>query len=319
MISRVADCCFWFGRYVERAESSARLLQTTRTLVFDADLPVTQCWQPLVIVSGEYPHFCEQFGAEACGDGEKVQDYLTWSRDNSVSLLWSIEGARNTGRAIRDVLSLETWEAINELYHFMNGDEARRLYHDHREQLYRSVRRSTQLVLGLVRSTMMHDEPMSFLWLGVMLERAGQVARLLDMHHHTMEAEASREHAHDIVQVALWLSLLRACSGAEEFMKKRSGRVSARALVSFLVLEPKFPRSLRYCLQSALSTLDSVWQGDERPSRTSLVQLLSWLDGQQLQSADIHELLTHFIDETAAICGQISSEIQGPRRAVSGT
>ena len=71
------------------------------------------------------------------------------------------------------------------------------------------MRRSTQLILGLVRSTMLHDEPMSFLWLGVMIERAGQTARILDMHHHTMEREA----AHDIVQMALWMSLLRACSG----------------------------------------------------------------------------------------------------------
>jgi uncharacterized alpha-E superfamily protein len=163
----------------------------------------------------------------------------------------------------------------------------------------------------------MHDEPMSFLWLGVMLERAGQVARLLDMHHHTIE----REHAHDIVQVALWLSLLRACSGAEEFMKqKRSGRVSARALVSFLVFEPKFPRSLRYCLQAALSTLNTIWPGpqDDRPSRQALVNLLAWLDEQQLQTSEVHELLTHFIDETAAICRHIASEIQGPaRRAVT--
>ena len=53
MISRVADHCFWFGRYLERAESTARLLQVTRSLAFDAELPVTQCWQPLVIVSGE--------------------------------------------------------------------------------------------------------------------------------------------------------------------------------------------------------------------------------------------------------------------------
>jgi uncharacterized alpha-E superfamily protein len=312
MISRVADHCFWFGRYVERAESSARLLSATRTLVFDADLPVTQCWQPLVIVSGEYPHFCELFGAEATGDGEKVQDYLTWSRDNAVSLARSVEGARTTGRAIRDVLSLETWEAINELYHFMSGEEVKRVYRDDREQLYRTVRRSTQLVLGLVRSTMLHDEPMSFLWLGVMLERAGQVARLLDMHHHTMELE----HAHDIVQVALWMSLLRACSGAQEFMKlKRSGRVSARALVSFLVFEPKFPRSLRYCLQSALSTLHQIWPGDDRQSRAALAGLLKWLDGQQqIESADIHELLTHIIDESTNICGLITAEIQGPPR-----
>ena len=54
VISRVADHCFWFGRYLDRAESTARLLQATRTLVFDADIPVTQCWQPLVIVSGEH-------------------------------------------------------------------------------------------------------------------------------------------------------------------------------------------------------------------------------------------------------------------------
>jgi uncharacterized alpha-E superfamily protein len=227
--------------------------------------------------------------------------------------------ARNTGRAIRDVLSLETWEAINELYHFMTGEAARRLYHEDREQLYRTVRRSTQLLLGLVRSTMLHDEPMSFLWLGVMLERTGQIGRLLDMHHHTIALEGSAE-AHDIVQVALWLSLLRACSGAQGFMKqKRSGRVSARALVTFLVFEPKFPRSLRYCLQSALSTLNSIWpQGDdERASRATLVRLLGWIDEQQLQSADVHELLTHIIDETSTICTHIAAEIQGPARRLS--
>ena len=67
VISRVADHCFWFGRYLDRAESTARLLQATRTLVFDADIPVTQCWQPLVIVSGEHPAFVERHGARRGG------------------------------------------------------------------------------------------------------------------------------------------------------------------------------------------------------------------------------------------------------------
>ncbi len=65
MISRVADHCFWFGRYLERAESTARLLQATRSLVFDADIPVTQCWQPLVIVSGDVPAFVERLRQRA--------------------------------------------------------------------------------------------------------------------------------------------------------------------------------------------------------------------------------------------------------------
>ena len=62
MISRVADHCFWFGRYLERAESTARLLQVTRALAFDAELPPLQCWRPLMIVSGQYPEFSAHFG-----------------------------------------------------------------------------------------------------------------------------------------------------------------------------------------------------------------------------------------------------------------
>jgi uncharacterized alpha-E superfamily protein len=315
MISRVADHCFWFGRYVERAESTARLLQATRALVFDADLPVTQCWQPLVIVSGEHDSFRDKYGAEAAGDGERVQEHLTWNPESGVSLVGAVRGARECARAIRDVLSLDTWQAINELYHFFDLPATRQLYREHREAVYAQVRKSTQLTLGFVRSTMLHDEPMSFLWLGAMIERAGQVARMLDMHHHTME----REHAHDIVQVALWMSLLRASSGAEAFMKKNQGRVSAQAVVSFLLHEPSFPRSIFYCLKSSRSLLRSIWADDKRPSTATCDELCAWLDAQRPivgGDADIHAMLTQIIDQTSAICGHVSTEIQGPARPV---
>jgi len=77
------------------------------------------------------------------------------------------------------------------------------------------VRRSVQLSLGLLRSTMLHDTPLDFIWLGVMLERTGQTARVLDVHHHVLSPAASR---HQVVETALWLSLLRTCSGFEPFM-----------------------------------------------------------------------------------------------------
>jgi uncharacterized alpha-E superfamily protein len=319
MISRVADHCFWFGRYLDRVESTARLLQATRALVFDADIPVTHCWQPLIIVAGEEEPFQELHGQEAFGNGELVQEYLTWSRESPVSLTSSARFARECARAVRDQLSIDAWEEVNELYLWLGRPSARTLYEENRESFYRNVRRSTQLTMGLVRSTMLHEEPMSFLWLGAMLERAGQTARTLDMHHHTME----RESAHDIVQVALWMSLLRACSGAEAFMKKNQGRVTAQSMVAFLLLEPTFPRALYYCLQSAHGLLRRIWK--ERAgegARSSLVRieaLLAWLQGRgkALDLAQIHELLTHVVDETAAICSHVAHEIQGPPRAVA--
>jgi uncharacterized alpha-E superfamily protein len=319
VISRVADHCFWFGRYIDRAESTARLLQVTRTLVFDADVPVTQCWKPLVIVSGEHPAFVKRHGEEAAGDGELVQNYMTWDEENLVSLRSSVRAARESARVIRDVLSLEAWEEVNELYLWLGSDAAARVFAENREQFYRRVRRTTQLVLGLVRSTMLHDTPMSFLWLGTMLERVGQTARILDMHHHTMNLES----AHQIVEVALWLSLLRACSGYEAFAKKSQGRASARAVTSFLVFERQFPRSLRYCLRAAKRILADIWPeaaagGIGGRSYARIATLADWLDGMEpsFTPASLHAVLTHVVDETSATCSSIGEEMLGPPRPV---
>ena len=317
MISRVADHCFWFGRYIDRAESSARLLQATRSLVFDADIPVTHCWQPLVIVSGEEAPFVERHGRDALGNGELVQEYMTWSRENMVSLATSVRNARDCARAIRDQLSLELWEEMNELYLWLGRESTDTLYWENREEFYRHVRRSTQLILGLVRSTMLHGEPMRFLWLGVMLERAGQTARILDMHHHTM----MREAAHDIVRMALWMSLLRACSGAEGFMKKHQGRVTAQSMLEFVLYEPGFPRSIYYTLRAAAEQLGRIWSEPSHASRARLSSLLAWLESQksEVDVAQIHALLTQIVDESAAICSRISEEIQGPPRVSKAT
>ena len=125
------------------------------------------------------------------------------------------------------------------------------------------------------------------------------------------------------MQVALWMSLLRACSGAEAFMKKQKGRVTAQSMVAFLLLEPTFPRSLYYCLQSAHGLLRRIWKVESDDiSHGSLVRteaLLAWLQaqGNEPELSQIHKLLTHVVDETSAICSQVSHEIQGPPRAVA--
>jgi uncharacterized alpha-E superfamily protein len=317
LISRVADHCFWFGRYVERAESTARLLEATRTLAFDADLPALECWQPVVIVSGQFPTFSQTLGAQAAGDGEVVQRYMTWADDNPVSLRASLRAAREVAWSIRDVLSLEVWEVVNELYLWLGAERSQTDYWQDREAFYRRARQGTQLGLGLVRSTMLHEAPMDFLWLGVMIERVSQTARMLDMHHHTLGASAS-DRLHPIVQNALWLSLLRACSGFEPFMKRNQGRVTRTGIVSFLFFEESFPRSLRYCIRSGLKILRAIWpEGEEvgRRARERLEALDHWLGTQQAEVArlqDVHDLLTHIVDEAAAVCGLVGEEIAGP-------
>ena len=314
MISRVADHCFWVGRYIERAESTARLLQVTRALAFDAELPPLQCWRPVMIVSGQYPAFVGELGAEAAGHGDVVQRYMTWATENPASIRNSIRAAREGARSIREVLGHEIWQATNELYLWFAGEEAAASYVHDRDEVYRNVRRSTQLCLGLVRSTMLHDAPMDFLWLGVQLERIGQTARTLDMHHHIQGAAEGQQ---PLLQTALWLSLLRACSGFEAFIRREQGRVSREAAVSFLLYEARFPRSLRYCVRSALALarrLDAAGgKGAVTEARVRLEALDRWLDKQEQNDIplSVHGLLTHVVDEASVACQELQRGVEG--------
>ena len=320
MISRVADHCFWFGRYVERAESTARLLRATVSLAIDAEIEPAQCWRPVIIVAGEEAGFRARYSEDrddhkAWGDGELVQRFMTWDEDNMVSLRRSISGARWNARSIREVLSLEAWEAINELHLWTSGHAATTEWQGQRDGFYRHVRHMTQLCLGLLRSTMLHDEPLDFIWLGVLLERVGQTARTLDVHHHAFTQMPRR---HEVIETALWLSLLRALSGSEPFMKRNQGRVTSDAVARFLIEEAAFPRSIAYCVHSAHDRLSAIRPPDaaELPGKAAAIRLAlldDWLEERRgvagPEATPIHDVLTHVVDETHAVCDELRREL----------
>ena len=318
MISRVADHCFWFGRYIERTESTARVLAVTRALALDGELTAHQAWAPVVIVSGQDAEFQKEHGTAAHDDGELVQRYLARDLDNPVSIACSVAAARENARSIREVIAQEVWEVINELHLWLRSSAADADWAGHRHGFYRRVRNSSQLLLGLLRSTMLHDTPLDFIWLGMLLERTGQTARLLDVHHHAL----TRLSTHQVVETALWLSLLRACSGFEPFMKRYQGRVADGAVAAFLILERRFPRSIRYCVRSAYDRLCAI-----RPpadghlpggrSLEALHALDAWVDGLTPEDLGgrVHHLLTHVVDEVSSVCDKIGTELLGYGRA----
>ncbi len=314
MISRVADHGFWYGRYLERAESTARLLATTHSLALDAELEPSAYWRPVIVVAGEEERFKDKHDDAATGDGERIQQFLTWDED-AVSIRQSIVAARWNARSIREVVSLEAWETTNELHLWLKSDEARAQFHDSRYEFYRRVRSMTQLCLGLLRSTMLHDEPLDFIWLGVLLERVSQTARILDVHHHAF----TTIHRHEVVATSLWLSLLRSMSGFEPFMKRHQGRVSPDAVARFLIGEDKFPRSIAYCVRSAYDRLCAIrpptateLPGGQTLERLRVLDELVRTERDELRDSEaVHDLLTEVVDEAHAICDGLGRELFG--------
>jgi uncharacterized alpha-E superfamily protein len=317
MISRVADHCFWLGRYLERVESTARLLQVTAGLALDAELTPAQCWAPIVITAGEQWRFPVLCGEAAMGDGEAVQRYLTFDARVPVSLVRSVGAARENARSIREVISLEAWETLNALHLYVQGPRAKADYDQERHKFFTKVRREVQLCAGLLRASMLHDHPLHYVWLGVHLERVGQTARILDVHHHAFLDTAPTSADIQVAQVSLWLSLLKACYGFEAFMKSNRGKVTPGAVASFLIFEPRFPRSVLHGLREAHEIVAELCpptlEVDELQTSVQLGLLEAWLEERHrkngLDAQAVHQLLTRVVDETQALCELVQSEL----------
>jgi uncharacterized alpha-E superfamily protein len=160
---------------------------------------------------------------------------------------------------------------------------------------------------------MLHDAPLDYIWLGVLLERVSQTGRLLDVQHHALVAEGA---PHPVLETALWLSLLRACSGFEAFMKRNRGKATGASVAAFLILEPRFPRSVTYCTTSARERLEAICAGDARGSEalarlSALERWLAHLLPETLHGGRVHEVLTHVVDEAQAACDGVMSELLG--------
>jgi len=317
MISRVAESCFWLQRHLERVDSTARLLEVNLSFVLDVPIPALERWRPLVIVAGEEPRFRDLLGEAALDDGEAVQEYLTWDRRNPVSILSASFWARENARTIRETISLEMWKSLNGFWLWLSDGAGRRLYESERPEFYRRLKETSQLFRGICHDTMLHEDPFDFMRLGMLLERAGQTARLLDVKHHKLgpSAPVARETA---VEFAHWQATLRSCSAIEPFLKK--GRsVSGIAAADFLLFEETLPRSVLHCIDRAWNFLRRIRPpaapGVPHESSDLLKGLRDHVRGtsiMEVMESGIHEELTHLIDALGEVCLAIHRDFFDP-------
>jgi uncharacterized alpha-E superfamily protein len=316
VISRVAESCFWLNRYVERVEVMARMLSVNLAFQLDVTLRHADRWRPLVVVGGQQDHFLAQTPAELADDPELAQRYLTWSEDNPASLFSSLRAARESARTIRETISLEMWETLNDLWVWMGERSARRLYDSDRHSFFVRLRNQCLLYHGVAQETMLHEDPFEFMRLGTALERAGQTARILDIKYHSIGETALSETP---AETAQWLATLRFCSGIEPFLKREDKPLSGLAVAEFLLFDPTFPRSVLHNLERAHNFLGLV--RPPPPTRVGartdalLSGALDQLTGTDIQSvlADgLHEVLTWIVATTAEICEAVHADFFDP-------
>lgn len=311
MLSRLADALFWMGRYLERAEHTARLLDVNYHAIAEAPLApagrgiVAEQWAPLLAITGSDDAFRTHFDR---ADAASVPAWLAVHPGNPASIRASLTFARANARTVRDRISTETWEAINRAYLTLAAGREEAPEEDALHGYCVAVREASHLVLGIAHATLPRDLGWSFFRAGQYVERADGIVRTLRVrarHDFGSEAVASGLEAHRA------MALLKSMSAYEAFRKRHRRTPERTSIAAFLLLEPTFPRSLRYCL----STLDDVLRqvAAENPGVAAEPQRQAgWLAARIAYCPDVRRILDDgdpSLDELQDAIGGISDAI----------
>jgi uncharacterized alpha-E superfamily protein len=252
MLSRVAASIYWMSRYIERAENVARFIDVNLNLMLDLPVGSAQQWQPLVDTTGDAQEFARRYGSAT---QHNVIRFLTFDPENSNSILACLRAARENARSIREVISSEMWELLNEFYLMVNAAAAAAGSMTDPQELFASVKMSSHLFAGVTDATMTHGEGWHFCRLGRRLERADKTSRLLDVKYFLLlPTAADVGTTFDDLQ---WAAVLRSAS-AFEMYRKCHGRIAPDRVVDFLLLDTEFPRAIHCCLMAARESVHAI-------------------------------------------------------------
>jgi uncharacterized alpha-E superfamily protein len=246
VLSRLAEALYWAGRYVERAEDVARLLDVHfHILLEDRRVDEAAACHTLLEVMGAG----DRAPAGGC-DIARVSAILAYDRDSPASIVGALTAARENARGSRDAMSSEMWECLNATWHALPDAVEQASVAPH--ALFRFVKERAAAFAGMTESTMSRDEGWLFLVLGRSLERADMTTRLLSARYGETWGAAG------------WVATLRSCGAHEAYLRTYQRGMDAHRVAEFLLLDRLFPRSVFHAVTTAEQCLAELDPGRGR-------------------------------------------------------
>lgn len=307
LLARYAESLFWMARYMERLENLARLVDVTQT--FESPGLENEAWDSLIRIHADEADFTKRCGAVSA---DAVKRYYLLDRENSNSIVASIEGARMNARTLRPLISTEMWKQLNDLHRDLLRLGEADLHGDNLSRLCSRIKEAVQAHTGITEGTLFRDEGWHFYEMGRLIERADQTTRLLDIKFHRLSPRGSEEKRQE--ELTQWGGLLRAVAGYHAFRRVAPVTFTPGDVVSFLLADPSFPRSLLLCISQTewhLSRLRTTY--GLRGTRGPLEQIeemraaLLNQSAQEIISIGLHDFLDGMQRALIRLAGEIGT------------
>jgi len=254
MLSRTADHLYWMSRYIERAESLARLVDAhyRMSLLPHAGATLAQSLNSTMTALHMEHAYKEKHDAI---DPNAVFQFVSLDRDYSGSIFSCLRIARENARAVRGSLTSELWETLNSTWLEARSIAALRSSRPDIGQFVEWVKERSHLIRGVTIGTMMRDEAFHFTRIGTFLERADSTARILTAHQIDLVPGADAGAVPDPYE---WSVLLRALSAFEVYRRIFRDVITPLKVAQLLILRDDMPRSLLRCCKEVYQNLKSV-------------------------------------------------------------
>lgn len=253
MLSRVAERLFWSARYLERVENTARLVSVYDELLFDLPRDINISWYNLIEINSGVELFEQRYRVK---DERNVVKFLLADDTNPSSMLSSLNMVRENIRTTRDVVPGEMWELINELDLFAKQNIKQGINRSERHAYLNTIIEGCQKLIGLLAGTMPRDAGWRFLTMGRYLERVDMNTRILDAAISLM-LQSQEEESVRLGQV-IWSKVLKSQSAYLSYRRTVRAAVNGAHAVTFLINDPYFPRSQRYCLSQIKEAAEAL-------------------------------------------------------------
>ncbi|MBV8666917.1 MAG: alpha-E domain-containing protein [Burkholderiaceae bacterium] len=302
MLSRVAENLYWMARYLERAENTARLINSMTQVLLDLPKSAYFGWDLLLQIVGLD---CANRERYPQADEDSIMHLLVSDTHNRSSILSCVHLARENARTVREVLPMEIWERINQLFLYVRESAPQAVKsRGPRYEMLNGVIERRESIIGLLSGSMSRDDAHHFMQLGRFVERADMTTRIVDIHFAVHMPDDSALAT--LTRERSWIGTLTALSAYQAYRRQVGVHVEAAAVTNFILKDRNFPRSVSYCLSELDQALASLPHNDE--------PLCALQDGRnRLVGTDIAALdwqtMHHFLDKMQADLGKLHSAI----------
>jgi len=291
VLSRVAENVYWMARYAERAEDTARLINSMTNLLLDLPFEAEVTWYELIKVVGAEEHYKELYQDKQ--DERTVMRYMIHEQFNPSSIVACIHAARENARVTRDIIPNEVWEQANELYYFSGEHAKAAVGRRNRNDFMSGLIRRCQTMTGIMIETLTHDAAYQFLRIGRNLERADMSSRIIDVAAGNLLSD--EDEFNPTFATVRWIGVLKSLNAFQAYRLQGYLGVDGSDVLDYLFHQQLFPRSMGYCLREIGRCLSSIPNsGAPRRNLNRTVKQLAEANTRRLKRSGLHRFIDDF-------------------------